>query len=156
MRVLPKRLRLSDWHLIYSTYNHGITLSTLYSKVQQEEDPGESILVIRDNSGNVCYNFCAGPQKGRKGRAHELGRWRLSGWRPQIFGCFATHPWRQEPFYYGAGEMFLFRLHPTWKVYHWSGKNSYFQLGHHNCLAVGGRCVVELAATLRCSRRLGP
>ena len=156
MRVLPKRLRLSDWHLIYSTYNHGITLSTLYSKVQQEEDPGESILVIRDNSGNVCSTLWCNRRFGKEGEGSWFGPGRLGRRRRQIFGCFATHPWRQEPFYYGAGEMFLFRLHPTWKVYHWSGKNSYFQLGHHNCLAVGGRYACELAATLRSSRRLGP
>jgi len=56
----------------------------------------------------------------------------------QIFGCFAVDPWKQEPFYYGSGEMFLFRLWPDWKLYTWSNKNSFFQLGQHNCLAVGG------------------
>jgi hypothetical protein len=53
VKVLPRRLCLSDWHLIYSTYVHGITLSTLYTKVQQLSDPGESILVVRDNAGHV-------------------------------------------------------------------------------------------------------
>ena len=61
MRTLPKRLQLSDWHLIYSTYSHGITLSTLYSKVQQLDDPGESILVIRDNKGDVRVCSARGP-----------------------------------------------------------------------------------------------
>ena len=142
VRALPKRLRLSDWAPIYSTYTHGITLSTLYSKVQQLEESGETVLVVRDNKG---YVRAAGarardPPPGTKSNGHACAHARpraAGGW--QIFGCFATQPWHQDPFYYGSGEMFMFQLHPVRKLYHWTGQNHFFQLGHHNCLAVGGR-----------------
>lgn len=69
VKALPKRLRLSNWFLIYSTYVHGITLTTLYHKVQQLEEPGESILVIRDNAGHVRRLPLAGRKQGRCGGA---------------------------------------------------------------------------------------
>ncbi|KAM8945266.1 nuclear receptor coactivator 7 [Pelodytes ibericus] len=56
----------------------------------------------------------------------------------QIFGAYATHPFRLSDHYYGTGETFLFTFNPDFKVYKWSGDNSYFINGDITSLEVGG------------------
>jgi len=103
---LPARFRVSDWYLVYSTWKHGFSINTLYSKV---EDYGPTIMAIRDAEKNV-------------------------------FGCFASEAWRLSNQYYGSGESFLFTFRSTrsLEVFRWSHRNSFFQMGKADSLAMGG------------------
>lgn len=53
------------------------------------------------------------------------------------FGCYGD-PWRIEKAYYGNGEAFVFTIRPRLQVWRWAKKNSYFQLGTHDSIAMGG------------------
>ncbi|XP_040206311.1 nuclear receptor coactivator 7 isoform X8 [Rana temporaria] len=56
----------------------------------------------------------------------------------QVFGAYATHPFRVGDHYYGTGETFLFTFSPDFKAFKWSGDNSYFINGDTASLALGG------------------
>ncbi|XP_031757858.1 nuclear receptor coactivator 7 isoform X3 [Xenopus tropicalis] len=56
----------------------------------------------------------------------------------QVFGAYATHPFRLSDHYYGTGETFLYTFCPDFKVYKWSGENSYFINGDISFLGLGG------------------
>ncbi|XP_066470304.1 nuclear receptor coactivator 7 isoform X2 [Tiliqua scincoides] len=56
----------------------------------------------------------------------------------QIFGAYATHPFRFSDHYYGTGETFLYTFNPLFKVYKWSGENTYFINGDVSSLELGG------------------
>jgi len=48
---VPPRLGLSNWTLVYSTFVHGISLNTMYYKMQQYQGP--SLIIIEDQDGYV-------------------------------------------------------------------------------------------------------
>uniref|UniRef100_A0A8C5MJZ8 Nuclear receptor coactivator 7 n=1 Tax=Leptobrachium leishanense TaxID=445787 RepID=A0A8C5MJZ8_9ANUR len=56
----------------------------------------------------------------------------------QVFGAYATHPFRLSDHYYGTGETFLFTFNPDFKIFKWSGENSYFINGDISSLEIGG------------------
>uniref|UniRef100_A0A452GYK9 Uncharacterized protein n=1 Tax=Gopherus agassizii TaxID=38772 RepID=A0A452GYK9_9SAUR len=56
----------------------------------------------------------------------------------QIFGAYATHPFRFSDHYYGTGETFLYTFSPNFKVFKWSGENTYFINGDIGSLELGG------------------
>eukprot|EP00190_Bangiopsis_sp_CCMP1999_P005347 CAMPEP_0198728550 /NCGR_PEP_ID=MMETSP1475-20131203/9924_1 /TAXON_ID= ORGANISM="Unidentified sp., Strain CCMP1999" /NCGR_SAMPLE_ID=MMETSP1475 /ASSEMBLY_ACC=CAM_ASM_001111 /LENGTH=483 /DNA_ID=CAMNT_0044490949 /DNA_START=55 /DNA_END=1503 /DNA_ORIENTATION=+ len=56
----------------------------------------------------------------------------------QVFGCFASAPWRLDKSYYGTGESYVFSVLPTFEVFRWTRANSYFQFSNADSLAVGG------------------
>ncbi|XP_073431861.1 nuclear receptor coactivator 7 isoform X2 [Dendrobates tinctorius] len=56
----------------------------------------------------------------------------------QVFGAYATHPFRLSDHYYGTGETFLFTFNPDFKAFKWSGDNSYFINGDTTSLELGG------------------
>ncbi|XP_074920018.1 nuclear receptor coactivator 7 isoform X2 [Chelonoidis abingdonii] len=56
----------------------------------------------------------------------------------QIFGAYATHPFRFSDHYYGTGETFLYTFSPNFKVFKWSGENTYFINGDISSLELGG------------------
>uniref|UniRef100_A0A8B9Z9E7 Nuclear receptor coactivator 7 n=1 Tax=Buteo japonicus TaxID=224669 RepID=A0A8B9Z9E7_9AVES len=56
----------------------------------------------------------------------------------QIFGAYATHPFRFSDHYYGTGETFLYTFCPNFKVFKWSGENTYFINGDTSSLELGG------------------
>uniref|UniRef100_A0A8C0ZF22 Nuclear receptor coactivator 7 n=1 Tax=Cyanistes caeruleus TaxID=156563 RepID=A0A8C0ZF22_CYACU len=56
----------------------------------------------------------------------------------QIFGAYATHPFRFSDHYYGTGETFLYTFSPHFKVFKWSGENTYFINGDTTSLELGG------------------
>jgi len=55
-----------------------------------------------------------------------------------VFGGFASDPWHVSSHYFGNGESFLFAAVPSWRVHHWSGANSLFQLGSSDSIGFGG------------------
>ncbi|XP_061479750.1 nuclear receptor coactivator 7 isoform X2 [Rhineura floridana] len=56
----------------------------------------------------------------------------------QVFGAYATHPFRFSDHYYGTGETFLYTFDPLFKVFKWSGENTYFINGDVTSLELGG------------------
>ncbi|NXH10032.1 NCOA7 protein, partial [Bucco capensis] len=56
----------------------------------------------------------------------------------QIFGAYATHPFKFSDHYYGTGETFLYTFSPHFKVFKWSGENTYFINGDTTSLELGG------------------
>ncbi|XP_069582187.1 nuclear receptor coactivator 7 isoform X2 [Ranitomeya imitator] len=56
----------------------------------------------------------------------------------QVFGAYATHPFRLSDHYYGTGETFLLTFNPDFKAFKWSGDNSYFINGDTTSLELGG------------------
>ncbi|XP_030054348.1 nuclear receptor coactivator 7 isoform X1 [Microcaecilia unicolor] len=56
----------------------------------------------------------------------------------QVFGAYATHPFKLSDHYYGTGETFLYTFCPEFKVFKWSGENSYFINGDISSLELGG------------------
>ncbi|NWI71182.1 NCOA7 protein, partial [Todus mexicanus] len=59
-------------------------------------------------------------------------------WSVPIFGAYATHPFRFSDHYYGTGETFLYTFSPHFKVFKWSGENTYFINGDTSSLELGG------------------
>ncbi|XP_036727424.1 nuclear receptor coactivator 7 isoform X2 [Balaenoptera musculus] len=55
----------------------------------------------------------------------------------QVFGAYATHPFKFSDHYYGTGETFLYTFSPNFKVFKWSGENSYFINGDISSLELG-------------------
>ncbi|XP_069090914.1 nuclear receptor coactivator 7 isoform X2 [Pleurodeles waltl] len=56
----------------------------------------------------------------------------------QVFGAYATHPFKFSDHYYGTGETFLYTFTPDFKVFKWTGDNSYFINGDLVSLELGG------------------
>ncbi|XP_069463612.1 nuclear receptor coactivator 7 isoform X3 [Ambystoma mexicanum] len=56
----------------------------------------------------------------------------------QVFGAYATHPFKFSDHYYGTGETFLYTFSPDFKVFKWTGENSYFINGDITSLELGG------------------
>ncbi|XP_034965135.2 nuclear receptor coactivator 7 isoform X2 [Zootoca vivipara] len=56
----------------------------------------------------------------------------------QVFGAYATHPFHFSDHYYGTGETFLYTFDPLFKVFKWSGENTYFINGDVTSLELGG------------------
>lgn len=118
--AFPGRTRLARWDLVYSSRVDGCSLRSLM-RAAAHRSP--SLLAIKDTHGHVC-------------------------------GAFVCEPWKVAPRYYGTGESFVFTSSPLVtggeivtepasapglvRIYKWSGRNAYFQLGHADALAVGG------------------
>jgi hypothetical protein len=121
--VLPDILSIRDFRMVFSLIHHGASLdrytpfSSLSSIIlllcvrrmfSMGHDVGPCILIIKDEAGFV-------------------------------FGAFTGESWRRgEPRYYGTRETFLFSLRPSFAVYKWSFKNSFFQLARDDGIAIGG------------------
>ncbi|XP_056142627.1 nuclear receptor coactivator 7 isoform X2 [Lampris incognitus] len=56
----------------------------------------------------------------------------------KVFGAFSSHSFRVSNYCYGTGETFLYSFSPDFKVYRWTGENSYFVKGHSESLQIGG------------------
>ncbi|MCL4139483.1 UNVERIFIED_CONTAM: hypothetical protein GTU68_054643 [Idotea baltica] len=56
----------------------------------------------------------------------------------QKFGAFLSCPLRVSELFYGTGECFLFACQPDFKVFPWTGENTFFVKGNNESLYVGG------------------
>ncbi|KAG5271326.1 hypothetical protein AALO_G00178480 [Alosa alosa] len=56
----------------------------------------------------------------------------------QVFGAFSSHPFRVSNSCYGTGETFLYTFSPEFKMFSWTGENSYFVKGFRDSLQLGG------------------
>ncbi|CAH1247342.1 OXR1 [Branchiostoma lanceolatum] len=104
-QYLPPRTEGYAWMLIYSTFEHGISLTTLYKKMVGVDSP--VLLVVQDSENNV-------------------------------FGALTSSPVKISEHFYGTGESFLFTFFQDFKVYKWTGDNTFFIKGDKDCLAIGG------------------
>ncbi|CAK8685497.1 unnamed protein product [Clavelina lepadiformis] len=56
---LPARTEGCSWRLLYSTYEHGISLRTLYRNLNKRNEDGPVIMVIQDNENYLFGVFCS-------------------------------------------------------------------------------------------------
>ncbi|XP_041109220.1 nuclear receptor coactivator 7-like isoform X4 [Polyodon spathula] len=56
----------------------------------------------------------------------------------QVFGALTSHPFKVSDHCYGTGETFFYSFNPEFKVFRWSGENSYFIKGNIDSLQLGG------------------
>jgi len=139
---LPRRYRYAErWQLIFSLEQHGISMSTLYQRMQMYTD-----------------EYCSGPQS-----CPTLLLLKTS--TNAILGAFVTEQWRQnsgsgtvkvksaspsigsslmmmaagERSFYGSPESFLFRFlgHNVVETHPATQKNDYYQLSEADFLAMG-------------------
>ena len=108
-RALPLRYRPCDWALLYSTDQHGCSLRTLYTRLERR---GGTILVVLDSLG------------------HTFGAFLSEDWRPSEGHSTAR--------YFGNGETFVFKFHPTFERWGWTRENDHFVLAAPECLGFGG------------------
>ncbi|XP_060703554.1 nuclear receptor coactivator 7 isoform X1 [Hemiscyllium ocellatum] len=56
----------------------------------------------------------------------------------QVFGALTSHPPRPCDHFNGTGETFLYTFNPDFKIFQWTGNNSFFTKGSSDSLAIGG------------------
>ncbi|XP_015206267.2 nuclear receptor coactivator 7 isoform X2 [Lepisosteus oculatus] len=56
----------------------------------------------------------------------------------QVFGALTSHPLKVSDHCYGTGETFLYTFSPEFKIFRWSGENSYFIKGDTDSVELGG------------------
>ncbi|KAI8886012.1 TLD-domain-containing protein [Backusella circina FSU 941] len=106
---LPSRYRLSsEWTLLYSLDQHGISMSTLYRLVKGNKGP--IVLAVKDADDNIFGAF--------------LNETLKSG--PRYYGTGECFLWK-----WSATES-------KTKAFHWTGKNEYMILSEPDFLAIGG------------------
>ncbi|KII66368.1 Oxidation resistance protein 1 [Thelohanellus kitauei] len=122
---LPERSQVQDIILVYSTLNHGSSLQTLYRFSSQltssKISPPMFLVAIKDFDST-------------------------------IFGAVISDSPYPSNRYYGNGESFVYCFKDDeLKVYKWSGKNEYFQMGTSNSFSIGcdqGHCAIWLDGDL--------
>lgn len=115
---LPLRFAINRPVLLFTSAEHGTSLMTLYSRI--EEQP-YTIIIIQSTSDEVFGAFCAGAWYERKTNSRNIS-------------------------YFGTGETFLFRLVPERCKYEWVGivdpnvprTANMFLAGDSSCLIIGG------------------
>ncbi|XP_067862870.1 nuclear receptor coactivator 7 isoform X2 [Heptranchias perlo] len=56
----------------------------------------------------------------------------------QVFGALTSHPPKPSDRFYGTGETFLYTFSLDFKIFQWTGENSFFIKGSLDSLAIGG------------------
>lgn len=104
---LPARAVGYPWRLSYSTFEHGMSLKTLYRKMESYAGYDRPVVVV------------------------------VQDHQSHIFGCYCScHPHLSEHFQ-GTGESFLFKLSPNVGFYKWTGENMFFMKGDSDSLTFG-------------------
>ncbi|PWN32283.1 TLD-domain-containing protein, partial [Meira miltonrushii] len=154
---LPKRLQLGkSWKLLYSSDQHGISLSTLYHKVET----GLDLRNLRNPNTRRTSAGVADAEGWLRGasdatRAAVTGVQRVGGGlnmsdaglilaikdeEDHVFGFFANERLRAQTSYYGNGECFLWKQtdQGQLKTFKWTGRNDYMILTEAHYLSFGG------------------
>ncbi|KAK7311128.1 hypothetical protein RJT34_09052 [Clitoria ternatea] len=105
---LPSLMHGRKWLLLYSTWRHGISLSTLYRRSMLW--PGLSLLVVGDRKGAVFGSLVEAPLRSSNKRKYQGTN------NTFVFTDISGHP----------------------VIYHPTGANRYFTLCNTDYLAIGG------------------
>ncbi|KAJ1966931.1 oxidation resistance protein 1 [Dispira parvispora] len=136
--VLPVRLRLaSTWKLLYSTSQHGISISTLFRQVQKK---GPCILAIRDTEDHVFGAFISEPLQPNPSYygSGECFLWKAIAEPPSPMVTGETvEPISAEDQNLVCEDESLAGLTNV-RVFKWSEANEYFVLTEPDFLAFGG------------------
>ncbi|GAA0165382.1 hypothetical protein LIER_20800 [Lithospermum erythrorhizon] len=106
--ALPVLVQGRKWVLLYSTWKHGISLSTLYRRSILW--PGPSLLVVGDRNGTVFGGLVEAPLKPSTKRGYQGSNSTF------VFSNIPGHP----------------------EIYHATGANRYYTLCSTDHLALGG------------------
>ncbi|XP_064615353.1 GTPase-activating protein skywalker-like [Liolophura sinensis] len=117
---LPARYTVCQPQLLYTSEEQGISLRTLYSKIDHQEP---TLFVIKTTRNEIFGAFCS------------------TDWRERI-----QTGEQKNLCYFGSGETFIFTLFPRRKVYEWVGRSggevpptgNMFLAGDNHTLIVGG------------------
>ncbi|KAG9013414.1 oxidation resistance protein 1 [Tulasnella sp. JGI-2019a] len=132
---LPPLPRLAQsWRLLYSTDQHGISISTLYKNVEKTYGTGGGcVLAVQE----ILSDPDPAPPEGDDGV-----------WGKPCFGIWIGSGIRcQEGAYYGSGESFLWKTTNSprrrlkadgVKVFKWTAKNDYVALCESEYISFGG------------------
>lgn len=154
---LPKRLQLGkSWKLLYSSDQDGISLGTLYHKVET----GLDLRNLRNPNVRTTSSGVADAEGWLRGaseatRAAVTGVQRVGGGlnmsdagvilaikdeEDHVFGFFANERLRSQTTYYGNGECFLWKQTDEGKLktFKWTGRNDYMILTEAHYLSFGG------------------
>ncbi|OWF40524.1 uncharacterized protein LOC110463658 [Mizuhopecten yessoensis] len=115
---LPPRFAVCQPELLYTSEEHGTSLMTLYTRV---EDHQPTLIVIKTTNDEVFGAFCSTYWRDRKHRTKNLS-------------------------YFGTGETFIFTLNPKKQKYSWVGLQqedipntaNMFLAGDNSMLTIGG------------------
>ncbi|UZJ57139.1 hypothetical protein CBS101457_006459 [Exobasidium rhododendri] len=151
---LPKRLQLGKtWKLLYSSDQHGISLGTLYWKVQSGLDSSNTGGRKSDNGVADAEGWLRGASQQTKEAVTGIRRvggginltdaglvLAIKDSNDNIFGAFVNERIRAQSSYYGSGECFLWKAvgDSEVKTYKWTGCNDYMVLTEAHYLSFGG------------------
>uniref|UniRef100_T1JNM3 TLDc domain-containing protein n=1 Tax=Strigamia maritima TaxID=126957 RepID=T1JNM3_STRMM len=124
---LPTRITMYQPQLVYTTEEHGCSLTTFFQRVENYEP---TLLVIKTTNNEIFGAYCSTSWKERNTK-DEGG---------------------QRHTYFGTGETFLFTISPNSRKYQWVGVNGYqgdgsavhshatelFMAGDSKMLTIGG------------------
>ncbi|XP_064638457.1 GTPase-activating protein skywalker-like isoform X2 [Lineus longissimus] len=116
---LPTRMTVYQPEMLYTTHEHGTSLKTLYSRVEDREP---TLIVVKTSNGEVFGAYCSADWAERK-KIDSLS-------------------------YFGTGETFVFSLKPERRKFEWVGigkqsrdvpTNAHmFMAGNNTVLTIGG------------------
>ncbi|KAI5736109.1 hypothetical protein M8J76_000092 [Diaphorina citri] len=104
---LPVRITMYQPVLLYTTEEHGCSLTTFYYRVEQHEP---TLLMIKTTNNEVFGAYCS-TKWGERNQKDERGN---------------------RTAYFGTGETFLFSLYPERAKYPWVGVEQETQVSHAN------------------------
>ena len=140
-RLIPPRLQIENWRLLYSVLNDGADLTTFFRKAAGykctvllvETICGEVFGGFNASEWGISPNFCAS-SVAWPSCVHSFSR--LLTPPLSLFSLASCN----EPD--GTGECFLFRFtddeHSTCERFPWTGDNNFFVYSSHDQVAMGG------------------
>ena len=135
------RVTGSEWTLLYSTFKHGISLQTLYRRVESCHN-SPCLLVIRDEYNKVCsiiHLYSVHVYTCVCTWVSGLHEYKLLPWL-QVFGAMLSCTMAVCSQFVGTGESYLYSVEESGelKVYSWTGINNHIFKGDVDCISVGG------------------
>jgi hypothetical protein len=117
---IPERLTVYSPSLVFTSLEHGTSLNTLYSVLDNLE---HCFIVIKTFENEVIAFRLRSVR-----RQEKKGFFTIFIEISKVFGAFCSGLWSerktQKSKYFGNGETFLFTLVPHVKIYKWVGANT--------------------------------